>query len=220
MNLIDLSKSGRGETMHDDIKTFYDLTAETTADAWYKEEILKPTIEDFVALLPKNPRILDLGCGPGHETMRLALTGANVVGIDFSSECIKVARQRCPQCRFEVIDFRFFDEKLGKFEGVFACASLIHIEPDGLPDVIKNTKNVLTEDGFVVMIVQDGEGIRKDWSLLDVNGRKLERTFYCYTKEHLLAITEQVGLEFIRNGYLDNSLLEYGWRNYIFGVKK
>ncbi len=138
------------------------------------------------------------------------------MGIDFSEECIKIARERLPQCRFEVMDFRFLDKELGKFDGVFACASLIHIAPDELRTVIKNIKDVLTDDGFVVMIVQDGDGIREDWSLLDVDGEKLKRTVYRYTKEYLLSIAQEIGLELVRTGYLDKSLIEYGWRNYIF----
>ncbi|EGW39307.1 class I SAM-dependent methyltransferase [Desulfosporosinus sp. OT] len=90
--------------MENEIKLFYDLTAERTAEEWYKEDILKPTIRDFVSLLPERPRILDLGCGPGHESMRLASVGANVLGIDFSEECINIARKRCPQCQFDVLD--------------------------------------------------------------------------------------------------------------------
>jgi len=70
--------------LENEIKIFYDLTAERTADEWYKEEILKPTILDFVSLLSDHPRILDLGCGTGHESMRLASTGADVLGIGFS----------------------------------------------------------------------------------------------------------------------------------------
>lgn len=80
-----------GYSMENEIKLFYDLTAKKTADEWYKEEILMPTIQDFMKLLPKNPRVLDLGCGPGHESMRLNRAGAKVVGIDFSEECIAIA---------------------------------------------------------------------------------------------------------------------------------
>jgi hypothetical protein len=36
--------------LENDIKLFDDLTAERTADEWYQEEILKPTIVDFVQL--------------------------------------------------------------------------------------------------------------------------------------------------------------------------
>lgn len=206
--------------MGNEIKLFYDLTAKRTADEWYPEEILKSTIQDFVSLLPEHPRILDLGCGPGHECMRLASTGADVLGIDFSEECIRLARERCPRCQFDVLNFRQLDLRYGKFQGVFACASLIHIDPETLPDVIRRIRNVLTHKGYLIMMVQDGKGINESKSLLEVDGRKLQRTVHCYTKENLISISSEVGLEFIREGYLDEKLLDYGWRNYIFGTTR
>lgn len=201
--------------MKDETRLFYDLTAEGTADEGYKEEILMPTIQDFVSLLPENPRILDLGCGPGHESMRLASTGADILGLDFSEDCIRIARERCPQCRFAVLDFRQLDLRYGKFQGVFACASLFHIEPEILPDVLRRIRNVLTDPGYLVVLVLDGEGISEGKSLLEVDGRKLRSTVYCYAKDKLIALADEVGLEFVREGYLDKKLYEYGWRNYI-----
>jgi ubiquinone/menaquinone biosynthesis C-methylase UbiE len=99
-------------------KLFYDLTAENTADEWYPNTVLMPTIEEFVSFLPEKPRVLDLGCGPGYESMRLASVGAEVVGVDFSSESIRIARDRCPECQFVESDFRQFDNSLGLFDGV------------------------------------------------------------------------------------------------------
>lgn len=206
--------------MENEIKIFYDLTAKRTADEWYQEEILKPTIQDFVSLLPEHPRILDLGCGPGHESMRLESTGADVLGIDFSEECIRIARERCPRCQFDVLDFRHLDLRYGEFQGVFACASLIHIDQETLPDVIRRIRNVLAHNGYFIMMVQDGQGINESKSLLEVDGRELQRTVHCYTKENLISVSSEVGLKFIREGYLDEKLLDYGWRNYIFGTSR
>jgi 2-polyprenyl-3-methyl-5-hydroxy-6-metoxy-1,4-benzoquinol methylase len=39
-------------------------------------------------------RVLDLGCGPGLYTLRLAVTGAGVTGVDFSASSIAYARRR------------------------------------------------------------------------------------------------------------------------------
>ena len=102
--------------MEDNTKRFYDLTAEQTADEWYENDILMPTILDFLSLLPERPKILDLGCGPGYESMRLASVGAEVIGVDFSPECIRVAKERCPQCRFVLVDFRHLDRSFGEFD--------------------------------------------------------------------------------------------------------
>jgi trans-aconitate methyltransferase len=67
--------------------------------------------------------ILDLGCGTGHLTAKIAEKGARVRGIDSSVEMIATARQNYPHLRFEVasaIDFAV-DEPL---DAVFSNAVL------------------------------------------------------------------------------------------------
>ncbi|MDD3344869.1 MAG: class I SAM-dependent methyltransferase [Candidatus Omnitrophica bacterium] len=202
--------------MKDNTKLFYDLTAGKTAGEWYGNNILLPTIKELISLLPENPRVLDLGCGPGHETKRLKAAGAEAIGIDYSSECIRIAKQRCPECEFEVMDFRSLDEGLGQFDGIFASGSLIHLNQHELPLVIGKLSHMLRNGGYFLMIVQDGEGVNQDWSNLEVEGNNLRRTVYCYSKSRLLPIVSETGLEFKKEGYLDKSLYEHNWRNYIF----
>ncbi len=73
-------------------------------------------------------RVLDLGCGTGHLTARIAEAGAEVVGIDSSPEMIAEARRLYPGLRFEVADARdfAFDEP---FDAVFSNAVLHWIKP-------------------------------------------------------------------------------------------
>ena len=135
--------------MNEETKLFYNLKAEKNADEWYENFMLMPSIEEFVALLPGSPRVLDLGCGGGYESMRLIKAGAQVVGVDFSEESIRIAKERCPEAQFELMDFRQLDgKKLGKFDGVFACASLIHISPKELPGVFAQVRGTLNKNGF------------------------------------------------------------------------
>ena len=80
------------------------------------------TLIDLLAPRP-GERILDLGCGTGHLTARMAEAGADVVGIDSSSEMVAEARRLYPHLRFEVADARDFD--LGdSFDAVFSNAVL------------------------------------------------------------------------------------------------
>jgi SAM-dependent methyltransferase len=196
----------------DDVKLFYDLTAQRTADEWYEKDVVMPTIRDFCSLLPQHPRVLDLGCGPGYESMRLASTGAQVVGVDFSIESIRIARERTPQCRFEVLDFRELDDRFGTFDGVFAAASLIHISSEELPDVMHRIASILKQGGYLCAIVQHGEGTR-EWDL-ETEGHKLRRVLYRYTHQALARAAPQ--LTFVREGYQDPELLDRGWRCYVF----
>ena len=47
-------------------------------------------------------KVLELGCGFGHYTQRLAESNLDVTGIDISEVAIEKARELHPDCRFEV----------------------------------------------------------------------------------------------------------------------
>lgn len=202
--------------MTDQTKLFYDLMAEKTADEWYANEILKPTVTDFVNLFSGNPHILDFGCGPGHESKRLQEAGAVVTGVDYSERCISIARERCPDISFELQDFRNLNIPGRKYDGVFACASLIHVSPEQLPSVLENITDAMNEKGYVSMIVQDGEGQSDEWSKFDIDGQHINRPMYLYSALSIIKEASKVGLLFVKEGYLDSKLYKEGWRNYIF----
>jgi trans-aconitate methyltransferase len=77
-------------------------------------DLLQPTVGE---------RILDLGCGTGQLTSRIAEAGASVLGVDASPEMIGQARQNFPKLSFSLQD----GEKLGfasEFDAVFSNAAL------------------------------------------------------------------------------------------------
>lgn len=81
--------------------------------------------EDLLQWLnPKSGElILDLGCGTGQLTAKIAESGAEVIGIDSAATMIEKARQNYPHLRFEVGDARNF--QLDKpFDAVFSNATL------------------------------------------------------------------------------------------------
>ena len=81
--------------------------------------------EGVVELLApaKGERILDLGCGTGQLTHKIAESGAEVVGLDASPTMIGQARQNYPGLRFVLEDsanMKFDNE----FDAVFSNAAL------------------------------------------------------------------------------------------------
>jgi ubiquinone/menaquinone biosynthesis C-methylase UbiE len=60
---------------------------------YYREEMNNPAILRIVGKV-KDKQLLDLSCGEGYNTRILAKRGAKVIGVDFSKEMIKLARQR------------------------------------------------------------------------------------------------------------------------------
>ena len=87
---------------------------------------------DLIELLDPRAgeRILDVGCGTGHLTARIAEVDTEVLGIDVSPAMIKQARENYPLLRFEVLDALEMD--LGnQFDAVFSNAALHWItEPE------------------------------------------------------------------------------------------
>ncbi len=68
-------------------------------------------------------RILDLGCGTGHLTNRIAACGAQVVGVDASPDMIGQARQNFPKLTFSLEDATELTYQ-GEFDSVFSNAAL------------------------------------------------------------------------------------------------
>jgi trans-aconitate methyltransferase len=68
-------------------------------------------------------RILDLGCGTGHLTAKIAEAGAVAIGVDSSPDMIAQARQNFPSLRFVLADARDFHFE-ERFDAVFSNAAL------------------------------------------------------------------------------------------------
>lgn len=105
-------------------------------------ELLEPKV---------NEHILDVGCGTGHLTAKIAASGAQVTGIDRSPEMIREARKAYPAIRFEVLDAREIDLP-EKFDAVFSNATLHWIsEPEraiaGISAVLRQGGRFVAEFG-------------------------------------------------------------------------
>ncbi|MBW4646545.1 MAG: methyltransferase domain-containing protein [Goleter apudmare HA4340-LM2] len=81
--------------------------------------------EDLLQLLNPQPGelILDLGCGTGQLTEKIAQTGAEVSGIDSAPAMIEKARQNYPHLNFDVADVTYFQVKQ-PLDAVFSNAVL------------------------------------------------------------------------------------------------
>jgi trans-aconitate 2-methyltransferase len=95
--------------------------------------------ENLLKLLSPQPgeRILDLGCGTGQLTEKIALAGSEVTGIDLAPDMIEKARHNYPHLQFTVADARNFQVEQ-PFDAVFSNAVLHWIpEPDAVISCIR-----------------------------------------------------------------------------------
>jgi SAM-dependent methyltransferase len=90
-----------------------------------KHAFVFETGRGLVEVLGPRPgeRVLDLGCGTGHLTARIAESGAAVVGLDRSPEMLAAARSSYPRLEFVEGDAADFTLP-GEFDAVFSNATL------------------------------------------------------------------------------------------------
>jgi cyclopropane fatty-acyl-phospholipid synthase-like methyltransferase len=89
-------------------------------------------LEELAGRLGDGARVLDLGCGNGAKTARLA-TRFDVVGVDLSEEQLRLARATVPEATFLQADFLELDFPPESFDAITAFYSIVHVPRDEHP---------------------------------------------------------------------------------------
>jgi 2-polyprenyl-3-methyl-5-hydroxy-6-metoxy-1,4-benzoquinol methylase len=111
----------------------------------------------FLRHLSPDGRILDAGCGVGRDALAFAERGYSVVAFDASAEMVRLARERVGD-RAEVQHIRFEDVTWREeFDGIWACASLLHVPAAGFPGVATRLTSALRPHGVWYMSVKLGD---------------------------------------------------------------
>jgi SAM-dependent methyltransferase len=142
-----------------DSVAYYDQNAERfAADTGSLD--MSALYERFLRHVPQGGRILDAGCGVGRDSLAFVERGYSVVAFDASAEMVRFARQRVAG-RAEVLRMRF--EEVGwrdEFDGVWACASLLHVRAAEFAGTLARLASALRPGGACYMSFKRGEGER------------------------------------------------------------
>jgi SAM-dependent methyltransferase len=104
--------------------------------------------------------VADVGCGPGYVTGFLRDAGANVFGIDLSSEMVAIARRDYPDLRFDVGTMTDLDLADDSVVGVVAFWSVIHVPDHAVPGVFEEFRRVLRPQGLLLIGFHVGDETR------------------------------------------------------------
>ena len=124
----------------------------------------------FLKYLNKDSkRILDLGFGSGRDSLYFKSLGYDIYAIDPVEEFCKYARDLGLDNIYNITAEEMTFDSL--FDGIWACASLLHIESNKLIDVFNKCYKALNDNGIMYCSFKYGtyEGERKGRYFTDLN---------------------------------------------------
>jgi len=136
-------------------------------------------------------KVIDLGCGTGEISLRLANKGYVVTGVDLSQDMLTIADQKSQEQGLEVTwikqDLRTLEGISGFDLAVSYCDVINYIpELEDLRNTFENIYHSLKEDGLLIFDVHDVEYVKNDLiehTFSDVND-EMAYIWNCFGSEH------------------------------------
>lgn len=148
-------KETRNEAQKERTISYYNENAEAfcvgtrTAD-------MSETRGRFLRYVQLGGSILDAGCGSGRDSKYFLENGYRVVAMDASEEICRLASEYLGQA-VECRRFEQITEK-GIYDGIWACASLLHVPYAELPETIAKLGEALVDGGVLYASFKYGRG--------------------------------------------------------------
>lgn len=171
-------------------------------------------LESLVGFVKENDSVLDIGCGNGRLYQLFANLSISFTGIDISENLIAIAKERYPQCHFEVVDMVDLPFENEKFDVIFSLVAFHHLptketQLEGLEEM----KRVLKPQGKIILLNWNAysDWVKKKLKKGDYEdlGNQLfrvpwktqigenigDRVYYGFTLEELEKLAEETGLK-------------------------
>lgn len=129
----------------------------------------------FLNMLKPQAYILDFGCGSGRDAKAFLSRGYRVDAIDGSPELCRIASELIGNPVKQML----FDElsSINQYDGIWACASILHIPKRELVDVLRKISDALKDSGVLYTSFRYGsfEGMRGGRYFIDLTEDTLRK---------------------------------------------
>lgn len=164
----------------------------------------------------KGDKLLDVACGDGTFSLKLAEKGIDVTGIDLSKKSIeaakKISHREGIECEFVEGDAENMQLSSNHFDKIVCSSSLEHFKND--QKALKEMNRVLTDEGSIVITVDS-----LSYPISDFKKSKHQKqcsVVNYYDKIKLENSFENAGFELVKNDYILNSYITSKFFNYLY----
>ena len=134
-------------------------------------------LDELVRRLPEGARVLDAGCGAGVPVTRILSQHFRVVGVDFSEEQVRRARELVPGAELVCADMTRLGFAEASFDAICSYYAIIHVPRDKHWPLLLDFCRLLKPSGLALLcmgagdidvdIAEDFFGARMYWSHYD-----------------------------------------------------
>ena len=164
---------------------FYNLQS-FEYSSWSSKHRNDDILIKFISMLPEKSKILDLGCGAGHDSLYFVSKEFSVTALDASQKILETIPKN-PNIKIINSDFISFKNKI-KFSGIWSSFSLQHIKKKYLLSTVQFLEKYLLQQGIFYIGIHEGNK-----ELRDSLGR-----YYCYYEEvEILDYLNKAGFKLI-----------------------
>lgn len=134
---------------------YYEANARNYADITQSAKI-SSLHDKFLINLPHKAKMLDVGCGSGRDLKVFKDRGLFAIGLEPSHALAEIARNHsgCEVTVEKIENIKFTNA----FDGVWACASLLHLPKQKFPLAIQKIYECLHAHGYFFLSMQAGFG--------------------------------------------------------------
>ncbi len=141
----------------DSTHTYYETHAPGYFDATRSIDMTE-LYDRFLPYIPKGGRILDAGSGSGRDTLAFLTKGYQVEAFDASPRLAELS-SRLTGIETKVLRLQDFHSP-PRFDGVWACASLLHVRQSEMPGAVRRLVDALKPGGVLFICTKEGTGER------------------------------------------------------------
>lgn len=132
---------------------------ESNADEYFDSTVsvdMSDVHRMFLELLPVGGKILDVGCGSGRDLKAFSTAGFQAEGLEPSTAMANRA-SAYSGCNITCKRVQELDW-VARFDGIWCCASLLHVPRLEFPEVLKRITRALKDNGTCYLSLKKGDG--------------------------------------------------------------
>lgn len=164
---------------------------------------------DLFCPLLSGKKILDFGCGTGRDSKHFFQKGYDVTALDGSEKMLAFTKKSCPDIKIVKSNFDHLPDDLGTFDGIWANASLVHLNESQFVSTLKVLKGNLRKNALLFISLKSEHSVPP---------RDEERRFTYWSPKQLKKTLKTGGYQILKLS--TQSVGSTTWLNAISAVEK